>query len=165
MSSIFFIFSKKIFNKKTKGSMNEHLCKEIGLRIQMVRKKLNLLQKDFASTLNISNASLSEMEAGHAKPRFELLYNITKRYNVNLNYLLHGEGEIFMPNELSRQSIIEISPGHQDFFKEFFYYFNCSHLVRTAMMNYFRTYILEKESLIKKDIIKTQQEGYSESIT
>jgi len=145
--------------------MKEHLWKEIGLRIQVVRKKLSLLQKDFAKSLNISNASLSEMEAGNAKPRFELLYNITKSYNVNLNYLLHGEGEIFMPNEISRQSVIEITPGHKDFFKEFFYYFNCSHLVRTAMMNYFRTYILEKETLIKKDIVKTQNEGYSEFIT
>jgi transcriptional regulator with XRE-family HTH domain len=165
MSSKIFIFSKKIFNKKTKVIMKEHLWKEIGLRIQVVRKKLSLLQKDFAKSLNISNASLSEMEAGNAKPRFELLYNITKSYNVNLNYLLHGEGEIFMPNEISRQSVIEITPGHKDFFKEFFYYFNCSHLVRTAMMNYFRTYILEKETLIKKDIVKTQNEGYSESIT
>ena len=145
--------------------MKEYLWKEIGLRIQMVRKKLNLLQKDFARSLDISNASLSEMEAGNAKPRFELIYNITKKYNVNLNYLLHGEGEIFMPNEVSRQSTFEITPGHRDFFKEFFYYFNCSHLVRTAMMNYFRTYILEKESLIEKDIIKTQNEGYSQSIT
>ena len=144
--------------------MKEHLWKEIGLRLQVVRKGLNLLQKDFASTLNISNASLSEMEAGNAKPRFELLYNITKRYNVNLNYLLHGEGDIFMPNEISRQSVMSIHPGHRDFFKEFFYYFNCSHLVRTAMMNYFRTYILEKETLIKKDIIKTQNEGYPQSI-
>ena len=136
--------------------MKEHLWKEIGLRLQMVRKRLNLLQKDFASTLNISNASLSEMEAGNAKPRFELLYNITKRYNVNLNYLLHGEGDIFMPDKISRLNVMEITPGHGDFFKEFFHYFNRSHLVRTAMMNYFRTYILEKETLIKKDIIRTQ---------
>lgn len=138
--------------------MKEHLWKEIGLRLQLVRKSLNLLQKDFARTLNISNASLSEMEAGNAKPRFELLYNITKIYNVNLNFLLHGEGEIFITNEILWQSVFEISPSHRDFFKEFFHYFNCSYLVRTAMMNYFRNYILEKETLIKKDIIKTQNE-------
>jgi hypothetical protein len=70
-----------------------------------------------------------------------------------------------MPNEISRQSAIEITPGNRDFFKDFFHYFNCSHLVRTAMMNYFRAYLLEKEKLIKKDIIKTQNDGYSKSIT
>lgn len=142
-----------------KDNLKEPLWKEIGLRLQEVRKKLNLLQKDFAKTLDISNASLSEMEAGNAKPRFELLYNITKKYNVNVNYLLHGEGEIFMTDEISRQSGIEFSQGNKDFFKEFIYYFNCSHLVRTAMMNYFRAYILEKEKLIQKDIVKSQNEG------
>ncbi|UCH96643.1 MAG: helix-turn-helix transcriptional regulator [Candidatus Aminicenantes bacterium] len=138
--------------------MKEPLWKEIGLRLQLVRKRLNLLQKDFARSLDISNASLSEMEAGNAKPRFELIYNMTKKYKVNINYLLHGIGEVFMPEEISRQRGMEINPGHQDFFKEFFHYFNCSHLVRTAMMNYFRAYILEKENLIKKDIVKSRAE-------
>ena len=136
--------------------MRDPVLKEIGFRLQLVRKKLNLLQKDFAKTLDISNASLSEMEAGNAKPRFELIYNITKKFKVNINYLLHGEGEIFLADEISRQSGLEIKSEFQPFFKDFLYYFNQSPLVRTAMMNYFRTYILEKENLIEKDIRKTQ---------
>jgi len=136
--------------------MRDPELKEIGFRLQLVRKKLNLLQKDFARALDISNASLSEMEAGNAKPRFELIYNITKKFKVNINYLLHGEGEIFMSDELSRQSVLEIKPEYQPFFKEFLYYFSQSPLVRTAMMNYFRTYILEKETLIEKDIRQTK---------
>ena len=135
--------------------MKDPELQEIGLRLQLIRKKLNLLQKDFAKSLDISNASLSEMEAGNAKPRFELIYNITSKYKVNINYLLHGEGEIFMSDEISRQSGLEIMPEYHLFFKEFLYYFNQSPLVRTAMMNYFRTYILEKENLIEKDIRKT----------
>jgi transcriptional regulator with XRE-family HTH domain len=135
--------------------MKDPELKEIGLRLQLIRKKLNLLQKDFAKSMDISNASLSEMEAGNAKPRFELIYNITSKYKVNINYLLHGEGEIFMSDEISRQSGLEILPEYQLFFKDFLYYFNQSPLVRTAMMNHFRTYILEKENLIEKDIRKT----------
>jgi len=136
--------------------MRDPVLKEIGFRLQAVRKKLNLLQKDFAKTLDISNASLSEMEAGNAKPRFELIYNITKKFKININYLLHGEGEIFMSDELSRQSGFEIKSEYQPFFKEFLYYFTQSPLVRTAMMNYFRTYLLEKETLIEKDIRQTK---------
>ena len=99
--------------------MRDPVLKEIGFRLQLVRKKLNLLQKDFAKTLDISNASLSEMEAGNAKPRFELIYNITKKFKVNINYLLHGEGEIFMSDEISRQSGLEIKSEYQPFFKDF----------------------------------------------
>ena len=135
--------------------MKDPELQDIGLRLQAIRKKLNLLQKDFAKELDISNASLSEMEAGNAKPRFELIYNITSKFKVSVNYLLHGEGEMFLSDEISRQSGIEIKPEYQLFFKDFLYYFNQSPLVRTAMMNYFRTYILEKETLIEKDIRKS----------
>jgi transcriptional regulator with XRE-family HTH domain len=138
--------------------MKDRLWKEIGERIQGVRKNLNLLQKDFAKALDISNASLSEIESGNAKPRFELIYNITKKYKINIHYLLHGEGEISMPDEIERQSGMAIRPGNRDFFSEFLYYFNCSPLVRTAMMNYFRAYILEKEKLIKKDMLRSLKE-------
>ena len=138
--------------------MKDKLWKEIGERVQGVRKKLNLLQKDFAKTLDISNASLSEIESGNAKPRFELIYNITKKYQININYLLHGEGEILLPDEIQRQNGVTIQPRHRDFFSEFLYYFNCSPLVRTAMMNYFRAYILEKEKLIKKDMVRSLKE-------
>jgi transcriptional regulator with XRE-family HTH domain len=134
--------------------MKQRLWKEIGSRILGVRKKLNLLQKDFAKAMEISNASLSEIESGHAKPRFELIFNITKKFEININYLLHGEGEILMPDEIERQSGMAIHPAHRDFFGEFLYYYNGSPLVRTAMMNYFRTYILEKEKLIKKDMVR-----------
>ena len=141
--------------------MRDPVLKEIGLRLQMIRKKLNLLQKDFAKSLDISNASLSEMEAGNAKPRFELIHNITSKFKVNINYLLHGEGELFLPDEISRQSGLDIKPEYHQFFKDFLYYFNHSPLVRTAMMNYFRTYILEKETLIEKDIRKSMSSASS----
>lgn len=138
--------------------MKDTLWKEIGDRLQLVRKKLNFMQKDFARELDISNASLSEIEAGHAKPRFEVIYHLTRKYNVNINYLLHGEGEIFLNEEISRQSGISIKPENRDFFKDFLYYFNSSPLVRTAMMNYFRAYILEKEKLIERDMVRSRQE-------
>ncbi|UCH95404.1 MAG: helix-turn-helix transcriptional regulator [Candidatus Aminicenantes bacterium] len=142
--------------------MKDPVLKEIGLRLQLIRKRLNLLQKEFAKMLDISNASLSEMEAGNAKPRFELIYNITRKFKVNVNYLLHGEGEIFMSDEISRQSGLDIRSEYLPFFKDFLYYFNQSPLVRTAMMNYFRTYILEKENLIEKDIRKTKASASQE---
>jgi len=144
--------------------MKESICKEIGERIQLIRKKLNFLQKDFAKSLDISNASLSEMESGNAKPRFRLIFNLTKKHNVNLHYLLYGEGEIFLEKEVSSSKDFKINTEHQTFFKEFLFYFNSSHLVRTAMMNYFRAYILEKEKLIEKDMQKAQQEDIQEDI-
>ena len=139
---------------------DKQLYKEIGLRIQTVRRHLNYLQKDFAETLNISNASLSEIEAGHARPRFELIYNIIKVHHVDIMYLLYGEGEMFMEGAEPWEGKfdIEFTSEYRAFFRDLFYYFNHSQVVRSAVINYFRLYIIEKKDLIEKDIRKAEEE-------
>jgi transcriptional regulator with XRE-family HTH domain len=130
--------------------------KEIGERLQMVRKRLNLTQKDFAKELGISGASLSEVEAGNAKPMIEIYYNITGKFNVNQDYLLFGAGDMFMDGDNSG-----ISPGESDreyleFMEKFLYYFKHSKLVRTAVMGHFTTFLLENEATIEKDMKKNK---------
>jgi transcriptional regulator with XRE-family HTH domain len=39
------------------------VMKEIGTYLQLIRKELDIMQKDFADELGISGASLSEIEA------------------------------------------------------------------------------------------------------
>jgi transcriptional regulator with XRE-family HTH domain len=130
--------------------------KEIGERLQLVRKRLKIIQKDFAKELGTSGASLSEVEAGNAKPLIEIYYNITKKFNVNQNYLLFGTGDMFM-----EEDAVGISPGGNDnefmeFMETFLLYFKNSKLVRTAMMGYFNTFLLEKEATIEKDMKKNK---------
>jgi transcriptional regulator with XRE-family HTH domain len=66
---------------------------EIGARIKQTRKALNLKQKDFARELNISVSSLSEIETGKYKAGIEFLIILSKKFNVNLYFVLFGEGE------------------------------------------------------------------------
>jgi transcriptional regulator with XRE-family HTH domain len=139
----------------------EKLLKDIGLRIQAIRRRLNYNQKEFASNLGISNASLSEMEAGNARPRFELIYNIIKLHHVNIHYLLYGEGDMFQAesweSELAGSEGFTMSSEYRSFFKELFFNFKQSQLVRTAVINHFREYVLDKDQLIEKDIRKTTE--------
>jgi transcriptional regulator with XRE-family HTH domain len=145
-------------------SMEEtnEVLKAIGQRVKNIRQHLNLRQNHFAQALDISNANLSEIEAGIAKPRFEFLYNISLKYNVNLVYLLHGKGEMFIDAKVEKEIIQE--DGHSQLlrqlanipnykeFNEFLKYFNDSLMVRYAVMSYFITYKNQNEELIKKDI-------------
>jgi transcriptional regulator with XRE-family HTH domain len=137
-------------------SGKQQYLKEIGERLQMVRKRLNIIQKDFAKELGISGASLSEVEAGNAKPMIELYYNITKKFDVNQNYLLFGAGDMFMDEDNSG-----IFPGENDnefieFMEKFLFYFKNSKLMRTAMMGHFTTFLLDNEATIEKDIKKNK---------
>jgi transcriptional regulator with XRE-family HTH domain len=134
----------------------QQYLKEIGQRLQMVRKRLDIIQKDFAEKLGISGASLSEVEAGNTKPMIELYYNITKKFNVNQDYLLFGTGDMFMEEDNSG-----IYPGGNDkefmeFMEGFLVYFKNSKLMRTAMMGHFNTFLLDNEATIEKDIKKNK---------
>jgi transcriptional regulator with XRE-family HTH domain len=130
------------------------LLKEISTRLQLIREKLRYLQKDFANELEISNASLSEMESGNVKLRFELIYNITRKFNVNINYLLHGKGPMFLPGGIFSMEEVEIGEDSLAFLQEFLQYFNKSSLIRSSVMNHFRTYLLNNREIIEKDILE-----------
>jgi len=137
-------------------NMKEPLLKSIGERMQSVRKELNLKQKDFAGELDISGASLSEIEAGNIKPRFEVFYHLTGKFNVNIYYLLYGKGEMFLTAPVGESALAgtENSGESREFMEAFLRYFSDSPVVRYEMMSFFTTYLVENEHLIEKDIKK-----------
>jgi transcriptional regulator with XRE-family HTH domain len=130
----------------------------IGRRMKEIRKNLGYKQREFAAELNISAASLSDIESGKGKPRHEAIYNLAKKYNVNIYYLLHGPGEMFMSNIIERSITAETYGVHTEFLLKFLKYFKESSLVRYEMMRYFRSYMIENEATIEKDIMWTKTE-------
>jgi len=68
---------------------------EIGKRIIEVRKNLHLKQKELAAALKIVPSYLCEIEKGNGNPGPELFVRLASEYNVNLNYLFIGSGDMF----------------------------------------------------------------------
>ncbi len=65
-------------------------------RLKELRQKLNITQNDFANACNVKLTAISKYETGLVKPGFDMLYKIASVYNVNLNWLVLGEGEVFL---------------------------------------------------------------------
>lgn len=126
--------------------------------MKLIRKTLGLRQKDLSSMLNISTASLSDIESGKNFPRHDVIYNLSMKYNANIYYLLHGEGEMFQTDAVKRAIESGVYGIHTEFLKEFYRYFNDSSLVRYEMMCYFRELLLGKDKLIEKDILLYEKE-------
>lgn len=61
----------------------------IGLR--EIRKKRNLNQQKVALDLNISRESLSYYENGKREPSLALLVEMSRYFNVSINYLITGK--------------------------------------------------------------------------
>lgn len=90
----------KIVNQKNTIFLN-FLMKE---QLIKLLEKLKLTQKEFAKQLGVSSSTVTEVIQGRTKSfNYEVLVKIKELYNVNLTWLLTGEGEMFLP-DVTQQS-------------------------------------------------------------
>jgi transcriptional regulator with XRE-family HTH domain len=80
--------------------------KEIGKRIKKVREVLNLTQKELCDIIGIGRAILTKYENGDLIPSQKFLKLLKYELKVNPNWILTGEGEMFLNNE--KEKIIKI---------------------------------------------------------
>ncbi|WP_427108191.1 helix-turn-helix domain-containing protein [Lysinibacillus xylanilyticus] len=62
----------------------------IGSRIKFLRTSYSMNQSVFAKTINISQASLSDLEKGKTKPSVDTLISISEQFNISLDWLIKG---------------------------------------------------------------------------
>ena len=65
----------------------DFMSNSLSMRIKELRTSKNLTQKEFAETLNISTVSVSSYETGVKTPSLDMIINISKRYNVSIDWL------------------------------------------------------------------------------
>lgn len=73
--------------------MNEQST--VANRIKLIRKKHNMTQVNFAQSLAISQANLSEIESGKSKPPLDVLILLVIKYKADLHWLLLNEKELY----------------------------------------------------------------------
>ena len=67
----------------------------IGSRFKELRKHLDFSQEKFAKELNITQQTYSMIEKDKRKPNIKIVKIIAEKYNVNLNWLITGYGDMF----------------------------------------------------------------------
>lgn len=74
-------------------------------RLQKIRKKLGLSQDEISTQIGISYRAYTSYERGDRKPSLEFLNEMFKKYNVNMNYLICGDGEMFNENQQQNEQL------------------------------------------------------------
>ena len=69
--------------------------KEIGNKLKEIRKALKLTQADFAKKLNVSDRTLRDYEKNRFSISYDFLTKLVEEFNVNPEWLLKGEGQLF----------------------------------------------------------------------
>lgn len=75
---------------------------KIGNFIKDIRKKNNLTQKEFGDKYGVSYQAVSKWETGKNLPDISLLQQMSKDFNVNIEYILEGK---FIQNENNENNI------------------------------------------------------------
>jgi transcriptional regulator with XRE-family HTH domain len=68
---------------------------DLGKRLSDIRNTLgfNKNQSAFAKTLDTYQGNLSKMESGERKISTQVLYQLSHKHNVNMNWFFRGEGD------------------------------------------------------------------------
>ena len=78
---------------------------DTGERIKYLRKEiLKMTQQEFSDSINISRSNLANIETGKVDLTDRVSSDISKKHDINLEWLINGSGEI--RKKLNRQQEI-----------------------------------------------------------
>lgn len=67
----------------------------VGRRLKFIIESKHLSQGEFAKILNLSRQIVSNYVNDLANPNYDFLYKLYKEININLNWLISGEGGMY----------------------------------------------------------------------
>ena len=80
---------------------------EIGARLKLFRIERKLTLKEIASLCETSAGYISDIERGVSKVSLEIIITLYSNFNLNLIWLLTGEGDCYISND-NNNPIIEL---------------------------------------------------------
>ena len=134
---------------------SENLC-EAGKRIKLIREELKLKGKEFAKRLKISGPTVSEVEKGKIKPGYDLLRKLAKEFDINIYYVLFGEGDMFIdPVESYFNRAMQYAVNVDDV-REFLHNFAGSPILQYHMMGEYHNKMMDDSDNVLKQVEKAE---------
>lgn len=86
--------------------MNKKTKTEIGSRLKAIREEVGILQAEFAFKLGVARSTCSRAEKGECILPTEAMQELAKSFNVSLNWLLLGQGEMFLCKATASEEVL-----------------------------------------------------------
>lgn len=88
-------------------------------RIKQIRKANHLTQSVFAEKIGLTRDTIANIEGGRIEVKDIVIKSICREFNVNYDWLISGEGEMFQDDDSDAQAIIDsVMTGSNDFAKK-----------------------------------------------
>jgi len=123
-----------------------------GKRLKQVREELGLSKPKLARDLDIDEKIITRMEKYDTIPGYYLLIRLYEVYRVSPNFLLLGEGDMFIDrlHTLSNRGL-ELLAEHEEL-SRILVLMGKSYYFKHAVMAFALTYLTFNDKLIKQDI-------------
>ena len=67
----------------------------LGSRLKLIRTSKKLTQLDFGKCIGVTKQAIANVESSHSNPSIDFLSKLIEIFNVNINWLISGHGEMF----------------------------------------------------------------------
>ena len=124
----------------------------IGLRIRKCRKLLNVQQKVMAKALGISPSYFNAIESSKNYASAEILLKLSKIYNMSVEYLVTGRGELFYKAQVETVEKEFTLKGEVNSIEKLLWLMNKSGYARMAILTHATFLVLEQGAIIKKSM-------------
>ncbi len=118
---------------------------ETGQRLKLFRNSQNITIGELSEKTGLSKGMISETETGKNKPSPNLMLALLKVYSLNLNWLLTGHGEMFVPGKKDYGYLNEE-------IHELLWHLEHTQVVKLAVVGFFLEYMYQNEDVIKKSM-------------
>jgi len=135
---------------------------DVSKRLIELRNVLGIQKKDMAREIGFESSYLTQLEKGKKNnPGFGILYNISTRYQVSLDYLVHGIGKMFLPpkenDEQMKQRIKNFKPVFNEL-EDLVWLLKYSSFARNSIMGYAVKFFLENKDIIKLEMMNALEQ-------
>lgn len=72
------------------------LKEDVGIRFKAFRVDLDKAQHVLAGELNVHQSTITNIEHGTTFPKISYLYYFFEKYGLNINWLITGEGDMYL---------------------------------------------------------------------
>jgi len=142
--------------------MKKKIYIEMGERLDKACRALGIEKKDIAKELGITAPYLTELCKGNkTNPGIKVLYQIAKHYRVSIDYLLLGEGDMFLPgNQIDKKKLKNFEPVFNTIEDLVWVMKQSSYLKNMLLATAVRLYI-EGKDIVTKELLA--QDGTKEN--
>lgn len=138
--------------------MKQKLKKKIGTKIRKVRESLGLTQVQMVENFNIGRANYSRIEKGEIFPNAEILHTLKTEFNVSLDWLISGEGQMYPPKKKDLKKELGLGKCGREM-DELIYLIANIPMVKHAVLGHFLEYKMKNVDLIKKLLKESGKAG------